>query len=165
MAGILAAALVLVGEWMIYKKMGREGWEGIIPFYNLYVLCDILYGKPWNWLLLLIPTYAIYYIFKLYIDFAHAFSKKSGFGVGMVFLPYIFFPILGFGDDVYGDGTAANNDADILTKASDFVQKGPSPRRDDAAVDKLKKLSDLYDAGVITKEEFEEKKAELMKRL
>lgn len=165
MAGILAAVLIIIAQWMIYKKMGHEGWEGIIPFYNTYVLCDILYGKPWNFLLLLIPFYNIYYVFKLSIDFAHAFGRTSGFGVGMVFLPYIFYPILGFGDSVYGDGSKANTEADILTKASDFVQNGVAPRRDDAAVDKLKKLSDLYDAGVITKEEFEEKKAELMKRL
>ena len=29
----------LVAEWMIFKKMGRQGWEGIVPFYNTYVLC------------------------------------------------------------------------------------------------------------------------------
>ena len=26
--------LTLVAEWMIFKKMGRQGWEGIVPFYN-----------------------------------------------------------------------------------------------------------------------------------
>ena len=165
MAGILAAVLIIIAQWMIYKKMGREGWEGIIPFYNLYVLCDILYGKPWNFLLFLIPLYDIYYAFKLSIDFAKAFGRTPGFGVGMVFLPYIFYPILGFSDSAYGDGSSANTEKDILSKATDFIQNGTAPRHDDAAIEKLKNLSDLYDAGVITKEDFEEKKAELMKRL
>ena len=31
---IIGAILSMVGSWMIFKKMGRQGWEGIVPFYN-----------------------------------------------------------------------------------------------------------------------------------
>ena len=31
MLSILCTIVSLVASWMIYKKMGREGWEGIIP--------------------------------------------------------------------------------------------------------------------------------------
>lgn len=36
---LIATILSLVGSWMVYKKMGRQGWEGIVPIYNTYVLC------------------------------------------------------------------------------------------------------------------------------
>lgn len=37
---LIIGILSLVAEWMIFKKMGRQGWEGIVPFYNTYVLCQ-----------------------------------------------------------------------------------------------------------------------------
>ena len=52
---IIGAILSMVGSWMIFKKMGRQGWEGIVPIYSTYVLCKVLYGNGWKCLLLLIP--------------------------------------------------------------------------------------------------------------
>ena len=34
----LTTAAKYVGMWFTFKKMGIEGWRGIIPFYNMYVL-------------------------------------------------------------------------------------------------------------------------------
>ena len=31
---IIGAILSMVGSWMIFKKMGRQGWEGIVPIYS-----------------------------------------------------------------------------------------------------------------------------------
>ena len=59
---LIIGILTLVAEWMIFKKMGRQGWEGIVPFYNTYVLCQELYGNGWKFLLLLIPIYNIYFV-------------------------------------------------------------------------------------------------------
>ena len=56
---LIIGILTLVAEWMIFKKMGRQGWEGIVPFYNTYVLCQELYGNGWKFRLLLIPFYPI----------------------------------------------------------------------------------------------------------
>ena len=62
---LIISILTLVAEWMIFKKMGRQGWEGIVPFYNTYVLCQELYGNGWKFLLLLIPIYNIYFVIKI----------------------------------------------------------------------------------------------------
>ena len=32
------------------------------------------------------------------LDIAKSFGKGTGFGIGLVFLGFIFYPILGFGD-------------------------------------------------------------------
>ena len=73
MLSILCTIVSLVASWMIYKKMGREGWEGIIPIYSTYVLCQELYGNGWKCLLLLIPPH-IFKCFLLKIQGFPAFS-------------------------------------------------------------------------------------------
>ena len=35
------------------------------------------------------------------ISIANRFGKGTGFGLGLMFLGFIFYPILGFGDDRY----------------------------------------------------------------
>ena len=168
---IIATIISLIASWMIYKKMGCQGWEGIIPLYNTYVLCDKLYGNGWKMLCLLIPFYNIYFSIKMYIDWAHAFHKGTGFGVGMIFLPFIFQLILALDKTAYyGDGSMANSTPDVVSnvvnKAADFttstVQK---PQRYDNALEKLSKLADLKEKGIISEEEFEAKKAELLNKI
>ena len=99
---LIIGILTLVAEWMIFKKMGRQGWEGIVPIYNTYVLCQELYGNGWKFLLLLIPIYNIYFVIKMNIDWAKAFNQGVGFGIGLLLLPFIFQLILAFGGDQYG---------------------------------------------------------------
>ena len=108
--------LTLAASWRIFQKMGRKGWEGIIPIYNTYVLFDELYGNGWKMLLMLIPIYNIYLIFKVNIDLAHAFHQGTGFGVGMTILNPIFSCILGFGKAVYGDGSRADDGDDPISE-------------------------------------------------
>lgn len=98
---IALGILAIVASWKIFQKMGLEGWESIIPFYNSYTFFKTLYGNGWLFLLQLIPFYNIYLIFKVNIDLAHRFRKSTGFGVGLVLLSVIFQCILAFGDAQY----------------------------------------------------------------
>ena len=94
---IIGAILSMVGSWMIFKKMGRQGWEGIVPIYSTYVLCKVLYGNGWKFLLLLIPFYNIYFAIKMMVDLAKAFNQGVGFAIGLLLLPFVFNLILAFG--------------------------------------------------------------------
>ena len=98
MVNLIIIVLITVANWFIFEKMGRKGWEAIIPFYNFYVLCESLYNAGWKMLLALIPLYNIYFGFKVNIDLAHKFNQSTGFGIGLVLLPFVFYPILGFGN-------------------------------------------------------------------
>lgn len=96
--------LMLVSYWKIYTKAGKPGWACIVPIYSLIVLLEIV-KKPMIWILyLLIPIVNIVFVFKLYIELAKVFGKDTGFAIGMIFLPFIFIPILAFGDAVYQKG-------------------------------------------------------------
>jgi hypothetical protein len=91
----------LAGAWKVFEKMGKPGWAGIIPIYNLYILLQIL-GKPIWWIILaFIPIVNIVIAIILGIALAEKFGKGAGFGVGLALLGFIFFPILGFGDAQY----------------------------------------------------------------
>ena len=173
---IICTVLSLIASWIIFKKMGRQGWEGIIPIYNLYVLCEELYGEGIKFLFMLIPFYNIYFAIKLYVDWAKAFHKGTGFAIGMVFLPFIFQLILAFGDAQYGDGSRANNTEDfvsqIVDKTKDFAAGASSsasapraPKRDENALEKIVKLNEMKEQGIISEEEFQAKKAELMQKI
>ena len=42
---IAIGIFTIVATWKVYKKSGREGWESIIPIYNIVVLLEIT-GLP-----------------------------------------------------------------------------------------------------------------------
>jgi len=100
------AGLSIAGLWNIFEKAGHPGWAAIIPIYNMYIITKIA-GKEWWWLLLLlIPIVNIVIAIILYIAVSEKFGKGAGFAVGLVFLPFIFALILGFGDAEYKETTA-----------------------------------------------------------
>jgi len=171
MLELLATILALVASWRIFQKMGRQGWEGIIPLYNMYVLFQELYGNGWKMLLLLIPLYNIYLVFRMYIDLAQRFHLSAGFGVGLVLLYPIFGSILAFGKAVYGDGKQEKKGTDPISEtidsAASFVSDAFSgkTRRDPDVLDKLEKLKSLRDSGVLTEDEYQKMKDELKERL
>ena len=98
---ILYAVLMIVSYWKIYEKAGQPGWASLIPIYNAWVLLQII-GKPGWWILLmLIPCVNIVIAVIVYIELAKVFDKSVGFAVGLLLLPFIFFPILAFSDAEY----------------------------------------------------------------
>jgi hypothetical protein len=93
--------------WRIYVKAGKPGWAAIIPIYNILVQLEIL-GRPWWFLLLmLVPLVNIVIGIMLLFDLAKVFGKGTGFGFGLLFLPFIFIPILALGDATYKGPIAA----------------------------------------------------------
>jgi Family of unknown function (DUF5684) len=98
----LALVIVIIaGLWKTFEKAGEPGWGAIVPIYNIYLLCKIA-GRPGWWVLLyFIPCVSLIIAIIVTIDFGKNFGKGTGFAIGLVFLPFIFFPILGFGDARY----------------------------------------------------------------
>ena len=100
--------LMIAGIWKIFAKAGQPGWASIIPIYNWYVWCKIV-GRPGWWvILLLIPFINFIIVIILCIDLAKSFGKGVSFAIGLILLPVIFCPILGFGSAQY-QGPAAGS--------------------------------------------------------
>jgi hypothetical protein len=93
--------LVFVSLWKIFEKAGKPGWAGIVPIYNFFVLLEIV-GRPLWWIVLIfVPCVGFVVQIILCIDLAKAFGKDNAYGIGLALLPFIFFPILAFGDARY----------------------------------------------------------------
>jgi Family of unknown function (DUF5684) len=102
------AILMIAACWKIFTKAGQPGWAAIIPIYNWYIFCKIV-GRPGWWVILLLIPFVNFIIgIILCIDLAKSFGKGVGFGIGLILLGVIFFPILGFGSAQY-QGPAAGN--------------------------------------------------------
>lgn len=98
---IAIGIFVLAAMWKVFTKAGEPGWAAIIPIYNMIVMLRII-GRPLWWIVLFfIPLINFIVAIVVYIDLAKSFGKGVGFGLGLVFLQFIFFPILGFGDARY----------------------------------------------------------------
>ena len=110
---LAVVVLMIAGVWKTFAKAGQPGWAAIIPIYNGIVLLRVV-GKPWWWLLLmLIPLVNFIFAIIVCITLAQVFGKGGGFAVGLILLPIVFFPILGFGSAQYlgAGGKAAGGTA------------------------------------------------------
>ena len=103
-AGLVLAALVMVSQWKIYVKAGQPGWAALIPFYNIYILIKIIEKPMWWFLFIFVPILN----FLPYVQLGKKFGKGWGFGVGLILLSFVFFPILAFGDSVYRSSAGAD---------------------------------------------------------
>lgn len=95
------AILMIVSVWKVYTKAGQPGWASIIPIYNIVVLLEIVKKPVWWVILMFIPIVNIVVGIMMYHALAQAFGKGTGFTIGLVLLPFIFYPILAFGKSTY----------------------------------------------------------------
>ena len=123
---ILLGVICIIANWRIYEKAGESGWWSLIPILNGHVAYKIAWHPFFYWitfaclfgveflstmqfksgvsmplaamaLSLASAIISIVYNVKL----SKAFGHGIGFAVGLIFLPVIFIPILGFGDSIY----------------------------------------------------------------
>lgn len=92
---------VIAGQWKVFEKAGYEGWKSVIPLYNSYCLCEIVFGNGIYFLGLFIPVVQGLFLMFLLYKLCQVFGKDILFFLGMVFLTPIFMVLLGFGDDQY----------------------------------------------------------------
>ena len=99
--GLLLVIAVIAGMWMIFEKAGEAGWKAIIPIYNIYVLMEII-GRPGWWVILFFIPVVNFIVWVIaMIDLAKSFDHGIGFAIGLMFLPILFYPLLGFSDMQY----------------------------------------------------------------
>ena len=94
-------AYIIASFWRIFSKAGEPGWTALIPIYDIIILFKIT-DKPWWWIfLLIVPILNIVLLIIVFHRLSKGFGQGVGFTLGFIFLPIIFFPLLGFGDYSY----------------------------------------------------------------
>jgi hypothetical protein len=87
--------------WKVNEKAGHPGWTALIPIYNVYIHIKIAGRAGWWLILFFIPLVNVIVDIVINLDMAGNFGKSTGFGIGLAFLWFIFYPILAFGDAKY----------------------------------------------------------------
>ncbi len=99
---LLAAAVVMVvSMWRLFERAGQPGWAALVPIYNMVVLLRVAGRPEWWVILMLVPMVNLGVAILLSIDLARVFGREEVFAVGLVLMPFVFYPILAFGRGEY----------------------------------------------------------------
>lgn len=98
---LLAVLASLAGMAQTFAKAGKPRWGAFVPVYNLALLLQVARRPMWWLILFLIPGVNLIVAIVVSVDTARVFGKGTGFGCGLAFLGFVFYPLLGFGDAVY----------------------------------------------------------------
>jgi len=112
---LVVIVFIVASVWKVFTKAGKPGWACIVPFYSTIVQLEIV-GKPWWWLLVMMFVPVVNIVFAIWMTnlLAKSFGKSEGFTIGLIFLPIIFYPILGFGSATYQGPAGAYGSMGVL---------------------------------------------------
>jgi signal peptidase I len=86
-----------IGLFGMFKKVGIEPWKALIPFYNTWLIVQKTGIKQYWFWLQLIPIAGQFITIWITIIFVMNFKKVSVLDhAATVFIPFIYFPYLGF---------------------------------------------------------------------
>lgn len=151
-SGLVVFAVLLisvVGAWKVFTKAGQPGWAAIVPIYNTYVLVVEIAKKDMTWFLLSI--FVPFAVIVPLMDAAEKYGKSRAYGIGLLLLPFIFWPMLGFGDAEYQGGRSRRGGYDLDDEDEDDRPRRKSRRDDyddedeDERPRKKKRRADDYD--------------------
>jgi hypothetical protein len=92
------ALVTFAALWRLFERGGQAGWKSLIPIYNMYVMLQIA-GKPTWWLVLMfVPLVGLFVMVSVWAAIVRRFGYKTVYVAGVLFLPFIFIPLLAFGD-------------------------------------------------------------------
>ena len=102
---------------LIFMKANKKWWYALVPIYNLFVFCDVVYRKKMLAIILLIPVIGqIFFLVTLY-KLAGKFKLN---GLLTILLPFIYIPLMGFGSRLYND---VNYISEERTLEKDYKRK------------------------------------------
>ncbi|HEX7102182.1 MAG TPA: DUF5684 domain-containing protein [Nitrolancea sp.] len=116
-AGVIIYFILIVLEiaavWMLFTKARQPGWAAIIPIYNAVVMMRVAQRPGWWVILMFIPVVSLIVGIVIALDIARLFGKSGAFAIGLIFLSFIFVPILGFGSAQYRGGSIGQGEPRI----------------------------------------------------
>lgn len=98
---IFLLIILIISQWVMVEKAVQPGIAVIIPLFNFVVFLRVAGYSGWYILLMCIPFVNLFIFISMLARIARAFGKGIGFTIGLIFLPFIFVPILAFSDAEY----------------------------------------------------------------
>ena len=96
---VLFCLIIWISWFKIFSKAGQAGWKALVPFFNIFVFTKII-QKPIWWIAIYLIIPVGYILAALQVS--KLFGKKIVFAMGLIFIPFVFYPILAFGKSQIG---------------------------------------------------------------
>jgi hypothetical protein len=74
---IIFSALGLIGKLALFSKAEQPYWAAFVPLLDVVITMRIVGRPDRHALLLLVPVYNIYFVFKVCIELADSFGKTT----------------------------------------------------------------------------------------
>ena len=103
MLGLFLQLIAWAGMWKTASKAGQFGLLACIPIVQFFIWAIMAKKEAWWGILCLIPIVNIVIIIIIFNEISKRFGRGLGTTLGLIFFPFIFWIILGFGDAEYQD--------------------------------------------------------------
>lgn len=98
----------IAGLWKMFQKAGQPGWAALVPIYNIIIYLKVV-GRPVWWILFFLLAFIPFVgaIVSLVLgiilanDMAKSFGKDVAYTVLLFLVPFVGYPMLGFGSAQY----------------------------------------------------------------
>jgi len=88
----------LVALARVFQMAGQPAWAAFVPVINTLVLLRISRLSLWWAVLLAVPVINIFLMLAVSVAVARRFRHSSAFAAGLWLLPFVFYPVLAFGE-------------------------------------------------------------------
>ena len=89
------------GMWKTASKAGQPGILACIPIVQIFIAMLVARKPLWWVLLCFVPIVNFVVAFIVVHEISKRFGRNIGTTLGLIFLPFVFWPILGFGSSEY----------------------------------------------------------------
>lgn len=101
---LILMVIILAATWEIFIKAGQPGWASIIPIYNMVVMLKVVKKPTWWVILIFVPIGNFIIGLVVHYELAKVFGKGFGYTLGLIILPFIFYPMLASRNAIYNAG-------------------------------------------------------------
>jgi hypothetical protein len=105
---LVLVVLPTVGMATVFAKAGQPWWAALVPVYNVYLLAEEIAEVDTLWLVL---SFVGIGLVVVNVELAKKFGKGTGYGLGLTVLPFVCYPLLGFGGATYRGQSGAGRRA------------------------------------------------------
>ena len=119
---IALGAVTMVRNWRIFVKAGKQGWVAIIPFFNTFMMCKVVFGNAWWGCAFLAPLvclplffipflnilvsfavnmFVMFVSIMMHVRMALVFGRGGGVIALLILIPIVGYPVLAFGKETH----------------------------------------------------------------
>ena len=119
---IALVAVTMVSNWKLFEKAGEPGWYAIIPFFNTFMMCKVVFGNAWWGCAFLAPLvclplffipflnilvsfavnmFVMFVSIMMHVRMALVFGRGGGVIALLILIPIVGYPVLAFGKETH----------------------------------------------------------------